>query len=75
MSKRFVHNNKEFEIKRVEIDDEYHVSAHHENRQVGPTYSVSKVIESDYRVQTGGSMVHELEEIAQKDVERCFYIS
>ena len=75
MSKRFEFKGKEFEIRRVEIDDTYHVSAHCEDKQIGPTYSVSKVIEGDYRAQTGGSMVDELEEIARKDVKRGFYIS
>ena len=75
MSKKFVHEQKEFEIRRIEINDEYHVSVHHENKQVGPTYSVSKEIECDYRAKTGDSMVDELEEIARKDVERGFYIS
>jgi hypothetical protein len=51
------------------------VSVHYGDKQVGPTYSVSKEIEGDYRVQAGGSMVAELEEIARKDVERGFYIS
>ena len=74
MRKQFVHEGKEFEIRRIEIDDAYHVSVHCGNKQVGPTYSVSKEIEGDYRVQAGGSMVGELEEIAQKDVERGFYI-
>lgn len=75
MSKRFVHEGKEFEIRRIEIDDAYHVSVHYGDKQVGPTYSVSKEIEGDYRVQAGGSMVAELEEIARKAVERGFYIS
>lgn len=75
MSKKFVHKDKEFEIRKIEIDNAYHVSIHHENKQVGPTYSVSKEIECDYRAQMEDSMVDELEEIARKDVGRGFYIS
>jgi len=74
MSNRLVHQGKEFEIRRSETDDSHHVSAYHNDKQVGPTYSVRKEIERDYGVQTGGSMVDELEEVAKKDVERGFYI-
>lgn len=75
MSKKINHNNNELEIRRVEINDVYCITVYKGNKPVSPTYSVSKEIESDYRVQTGGSMIDELEEVACRDIERGFYIS
>lgn len=75
MNKKFIHKNKEFEIRQAEIDDEYCVRVYYDNNQVSPTYSVSKEIEGIYHTQTGKSMVDELKETAQSDIERDFYIS
>ncbi|MBW5287153.1 hypothetical protein [Burkholderia gladioli] len=75
MTKKFTHNGKEFEIRKAVIGDEHCVRVYQDNKQVSPTYSVSQEIESDYRTQTGKSMVEELEQTAQSDIERGLYIS
>ena len=74
MNKKFTHNNKEFEIRHAEIDNEHCIRVYQDSKQVSPTYSVSKEIESDYRKQAGKSMLEELEKTAQSDIERGLYI-
>lgn len=75
MNKKFTHNDKEFEIRHSEINNEHCIRVYQDNKQVSPTYSVSKEIESDYRTQEGKSMVEELEKTAQSDIKRGLYIS
>ena len=75
MTKQFTHNGKDFEIRRATINGEHCIRVYHNNKQVSPTYSVSEETESDYRQQSGSSMVDELEKTAQYDVERGVYLS
>lgn len=75
MTKKFTHNKKEFEIRKGLINGEHCVRVFHNGKPVGPTYSVSQDIENDYQTQHGKSMIDELENTAQSDIERGLYIS
>ncbi|CAM4252031.1 hypothetical protein [Kerstersia similis] len=75
MGKKFTYQGKEFEIRQGVIGDDHCVRVYQGDKQVSPTYSVSKEIESDYHAQTGKSMVDELEKTAQSDINRGLYIS
>lgn len=74
MTKKFMHQGKEFEVRKLEANDECCIRVYCGNKLVSPTYSVSAEIENDFRAQNGKSMIEELENTAQNDVIRGLYI-
>ena len=71
--KPFIHDNKNFEIRVIALDNRYCVKVFLDDAQVSPEYSATFEVGQDYFSKHQESIINELISIAETDVRRGLY--